>query len=260
MKTRPSLTDVSPASFPTWLNQLLEDELMPARIIRPSRYSITGYVPTRKGSKAQEAESLLEQDFLTLLEYDKTIDRYRSQPFTLRWKDASGKRRSYTPDVIARYSWLTPSGEHIRRVKLFEVKPEKVLREDWAELKPKFRAAIGWARDFGCVFHLVTEKSIRTPYLKNVQFLMSFRSSELGHDPYAGKKQRLITKALVQLEHSTPRDLLTAVTQDRILQAELIPWMWNLLVMNYIGADLHQPLTMASPIWANELTKHLADH
>jgi len=60
----------------TWLLQLIGEHDMPARKIRPSRYSTTGYVPTVKGSKAQDSESSLEQDFFVLLEYDRRVERY----------------------------------------------------------------------------------------------------------------------------------------------------------------------------------------
>lgn len=226
---------------------------MSARKIRPSRYSVTGYVATTKAPGAQEAESSLEHDFLTLLEYDRRVERFRAQPFSIEWRDARRRLRRYTPDVIVKYSFPAMEDEPHLRTTLFEVKPEKLLRRDWAELRPKFRAAIGWAREHDCRFHIVTEREIRTPYLANVRFLLGYRSRFLRDDPgLIGARQRLILDTLSRLKRSTPRELLEAATPDRTLRAELIPWVWNLVNQRLIGVDLAKPLTMASSIWSAE--------
>lgn len=226
---------------------------MPARKIRPSRYSVTGYVATTKAERSQDAESSLEHDFLKLLEYDRRVERFLAQPFTIRWTDAEGKRRRYTPDVIVKYSFSSTQDDPHLRTTVYEVKPTAVLAAEWRNLKPKFRAAIGWAKEYGCRFHLVTEKEIRTPYLTNVKFLLAYRSRYLQdrHDLVV-TRQRAIRETLYKIQRSTPAELLNLITKERGLQAELIPWIWNLIVQELIGADLTQRLTMTSSIWSLE--------
>lgn len=90
----------------SWLRQLIGEADMPARKIRPSRYSVTGYAPTTKDAKAQDAEPSLEHDFLTLLEYDQRVERYVAQPFTIEWRDTMGSKRRYSPGVIGKYSYV----------------------------------------------------------------------------------------------------------------------------------------------------------
>ncbi|MDO8206951.1 MAG: TnsA endonuclease N-terminal domain-containing protein [Gallionella sp.] len=239
-----------------WLRELVGGKNMPARKIRPSRYSVTGYVPSSKGTKAQDAESSLEQDFLTLLEYDKRVERYVAQPLSITWTDSSGKRHRYTPDAIVKYSYSAMCDDPHLRTTIFEVKPRAILMRDWLELKPKLRSAIGWAKEFGCRFHLVTEKEIRTPYLANVRFLLDYYNRHLPErQDLIAARQHLVIETLHKLKRTTPRDLLQAMTQNEQLQAELIPWIWNLLNMEFIGVDLTKPLTMVSPIWETEKTK-----
>lgn len=241
-----------------WLRELIGDVDMPARKIRPSRYSMTGYAPTTKGTRAQDAESSLEHDFLTLLEYDRRVERYVAQPFTIHWRDKYGKKRHYTPDVIVKYgSSALLENAHLRTT-IFEVKPQAVLRAEWGELKPKFRSAIGWGREFGCLFHLVTENEIRTPYLKNARFLLDYRSRNLPDRlDLISARQRLIARTLFKLQSTTPQALLQAMSTDPQQQAELIPWIWNLVNQEFIGVDLHKPLTMASDIWPTEHINYL---
>lgn len=116
----------------TWLRQIVGEADMPARKVGLSRFSLTGYVATAKAAKAQDAESMLEQDFLTLLEYDRNVARYLAQPFTIRWSD-SGRRRRYTPDVIVKYSFVAQQNDPHLRTTLYEVKPLEVLKRDWHE-------------------------------------------------------------------------------------------------------------------------------
>ena len=248
---------VSDVFLEPWLRRLIGEADMPARKIRPSRYSVTGYVPTTKGAKAQDAESSLEHDFLTLLEYDRRVERYVAQPFTIEWRDSTGAKRRYTPDVIVKYSYLAMREDPYLRTTVFEVKPQSILRADWPDLKPKLRSAIGWAKEFGCRFHLVTETEILTPYLANVRFLLDYRSRHLpDRSGLIAARQHLIAQTLAELQMTTPKELLRRMASDLHQQAELIPWIWNLINQEFIGVDLSKPLTMASPIWPTENIKH----
>lgn len=234
-----------------WLQLLVGGADVPARRIRPSRYSVTGYVASTKAPGAQDAESSLEHDFMTLLEYDQRVERYLAQPFTIQWRDEANRQRRYTPDVIVKYSFAAMRDDPHLRTTLFEVKPRAVLRRDWVELRPRFRAAVGWARNHDCRFHIVTEDEIRTPYLTNVRFLLGYRSRFLRDDPHLnGERQHLILETLLRLERTTPRQLLDTITSNTAHQAELIPWIWNLVNQRLVGVDLTQQLTMTSPIWS----------
>lgn len=232
-----------------WLQALVGDIDVPARIIRPSRYSVTGYVSTQKASLPQDSESSLEHDFYTILNFDRRVERFVAQPFTIHWRDAKGTKRRYTPDVIVKYGYLATLDEPYLRTTVFEVKPREILKRDWQELRPKFRAAMGWARQRGCCFHVVTEEDIRTPFLKNALFLSGYERKHLGDGPHVAWCQKLLREKLYELGRTTPKELLEAITPYKEQQAELIPWMWNLVSFNAIGADLRKPLTMSCEIW-----------
>lgn len=224
----------------------------PARVIRPSRYSVTGRVATEKSDKSQDAESSLEHDFLLLLEYDWRVEKFASQPITLRWEDATGRHR-YTPDAVARYTDVAMREDPSLQLTLFEVKPREVLKRDWRELKPRFRAAIAWTREYDYRFRIVTEREIRTPFLDNVRFLMMFRGKRMTRNPgLTGEIQWRIRETLHGLKRSTPRELLNAITTVPHYQAEYVPWIWYLLNCGLIGCDLAKPLGMTSEIWSLE--------
>ena len=224
----------------------------PARILRPSRYAVAGRVATAKAQASQEAESTLEHDLLQLLEFDRRVETYASQPITLRWRDSQGAHR-YTPDVAVRYRPAAQRQDPRLRTTVIEVKPRVVLQRDWTTLRPKFRAAIAWCRDRDMAFRILTEQEIRTPYLDNVRFLLRFRGREVdeGIAPEDVRPKRL-REALATLRTSTPRVLLQAVASNEQEQADYLPWLWRLVDRGSIGCDLHERLTMTSPLWMPE--------
>lgn len=246
------IKDVSPAQFEGFLADLLEGHIMPARKIGISSYSNTGYIPSTKGPRIQRAESLLEQEFLTLIDYDSRVQGFQSQPFTIRWKDSKGRWRDYTPDLVVTYTAAAMEADPSLKTTVFELKIRAELRAKWEDLKPKLRAGVSWAKLYGCRFSIVTEKEVRTPYLVNVQHLTHYRSIWIGDHPKAGRFQRRLLHALQEVQIDTPRGVLTRLSSDPMDQGELLPWLWNLVTQNLIGVDLTVPLTMASPIWLTE--------
>lgn len=85
-----------------------------------------------------------------LLEFDRDVESFEVQPVRLNWLDDRGKVRSYTPDALVCYrSWgQVPV--------LWEVKYRDDLRTNWLEYRPKFRAAVRYARERGWRFRLET--------------------------------------------------------------------------------------------------------
>jgi TnsA endonuclease C terminal len=57
---------------------------------------------------------------------------------------------------------------------------------------------------------------------------------------------------LVELGETNPAHLLTAMSQDRWQQAQLLPMLWQLVATRQIETDLRQPLTMQSRIHLKE--------
>lgn len=241
-----------------WLHEqgsLFED---PARMIGRSRYSVRGRVSTEKSPESQDSECLLEYDFLLLLEHDQRVRRFAVQPITLRWEDESGRRCRYTPDVVVEYSEVAMVRDPCLRLTLYEVKPRDLLKRDWQELKPKFRAATAWAREMDYRFRIVTEKEIRTPYLDNVNFLRMFSGKRMiRNQGLTAEIQWRIRDTLFDLKRTTPRELLNTITPDPRRQAEHIPWIWHLINEGFVGCDLSKPLTMISEIWSLETAQQL---
>lgn len=184
-------------------------------------------------------ESTLERDFLTLLEFEPAVESFEVQPVTVHWFDELNKERTYTPDVLAYFhSPNIPTT-------LYEVKYRSELREHWSELKPKFKAALRFARSNGWRFKLITEMEIREVRLKNAKFLLPF----IKKGPSSETDMNILDEGILTLGQSTPKDLLAHVYQDDWNRARLLPTLWYLIGTRQIATDLDQALTMSSAIW-----------
>lgn len=193
----------------------------------------------RKAEGTAAFESTLERDFLVLLEFSPEVDQFEVQPVTIEWLNDQGKQRKYTPDVLVSYVSGNPPT-------LFEVKYRSDLKKDWVVLRPKFKAAIHYAKAQGWRFRIVTEVEIRTPYLANAHFLLPF----LRRNPNPPSDDALLKDALPSLTEATPATLLSHIAHDDQQRVRLLPVLWRMIGLREIGADLNQPLNMNSGLWS----------
>ncbi len=212
---------------------------MSVRKIPKNYRNVTGIAASSKSGGAAQFESTLERDYLSLLEFSPEVKNFDPQPVKIEWFDTNGCRRSYTPDVLVEFNESANKSPW-----LCEIKYRSELREKWAALRPKFKAAIRFANERGWRFKIVTEREVRTPYLANARFLTGYRRLI----PDAGDVQDILGY-LNKMHEATPRDLIEAIRPDSTGQAQMIGVLWHLIATFQIGADLQKPLTMNSRIW-----------
>lgn len=217
---------------------------MPVRTIPKTSRSLTGKVIDFRSHRAVSFESALERDFYVLLDFDPAVAHFEEQPVTIAYQEPIGVRRTYTPDVLVHYrpEWIHP--RHPRSV-LYEVKYRDDLRAHWPDYRSKFKAARRYARTQGWVFRLITEREIRTPYLKNATFLRQYQKRE-----FDGGDRRRILDLLAKRGETSPETLLASSSADRWERARLLSVLWALIASGEVGADLTVPLTMNSGIWS----------
>lgn len=209
----------------------------PVRPLKLARRSLSGRVALGTGGTAGY-ESSLERDWLMALDFDWRVTRIQEQPYTLNYVH-QGRRRRYTPDVLATFA------ERDREwTVVYEVKPHEELRAKWAEYRPRFKAAVSDCRSKGWRFRIVTEQVIRTPYVGNIKFLRRYRDL-----PEQEMHSRALLYTMRALGDTTPQTLLAATWADRERMMAAIPELWRLVARRRIGVDLHVPLTMATTIW-----------
>jgi hypothetical protein len=212
--------------------------MLPVRKIGMGYGSLRAAHPSEKMGRIIQLESALERDFCCILEFEYSISAFVEQPVTIEY-ELDGIKRRYTPDFLVKYIDDQPPV-------LVEIKYRADLRNNWAELKHKFRAAKEYATTQGWKFRIYTDREIQNPYLKNVKFLLRFRKQlPAVYIQY----QLLLLKTLIALNETTLEKLVQTVFSDVSRQTALLPVLWYLISRELIGCDLSQPLTMQSLVW-----------
>jgi hypothetical protein len=130
--------------------------------------NMIGHFPSLKLRRMVAFESLIEQDCLYVLDYERDVAFYEEQPLTVDyvWE---GKARHYTPDF------------HVERVQaheLIECKPHSKV--DTEENQRKFAAARAWCQANGWIFRVITDQALRTgPRLANIKLLTRYARLEV---------------------------------------------------------------------------------
>jgi hypothetical protein len=201
---------------------------MAVRKIPKNHLVVTGSFASRKNGQMDQFESLLEKEYLLLLDFDDSVERYETQPVTI---PIPGMRNGYTPDVLVFY--LSD-----RKPQLTEIKHTDDLRRNAEKYAPKFTAAEQYALELNWEFRVVTQIDIRTPRLSNLKFLREYRNIEPAAQDCA-EIVRLMKKADEIFSPKTLLDQLATSDDDRLYW---LPVIWHSIVTRKITADLDRPI------------------
>ena len=158
-----------------------------------------GKFPSLKLGRMVGYQSLIERDFIYLLDFDATVTTYAEQPFSLHYKDGS-KQRRYTPD----FSFTRDNQTYLVECKHHDfMQPEK-NRLKWA-------AARQWCDERGAVFVVVTEAAIRAGHrLENVKLLTDYARYTVDEST----KLTILQAALTANSPLTMSDMMMTVSSS----------------------------------------------
>lgn len=206
------------------------------RKIKPTRRSVSGKFSFRCIDSIPY-ESTLERDFLIRTEYNQRVTKIIAQPTQIPFVGLNGRTYTYTPDFLVYFK--SENTGCPQKTLLVEVKPQEDLLENWSKLKPKFSAAMRYAKERDWNFRIFNENRIRDQYLENIKFLHGFKRTDLPHE-----KAQSICATLNQLGSRSVSDLINQQCNDPIEQ-----WhVWNLVANNFISCDLYQPLSLNTKV------------
>jgi len=143
---------------------------MPVRNVSSRGGNAIGRFPSLKMQRMIAFESLLERDFIYLLDYDANVTWFEEQPLTIEYL-YEGKTLHYTPDFH-----LIERDQHV----LVECKPDHFVT--MADNQRKFAVAQAWCLACDWQFRIVTDAEVRAGYrLHNVKLLTAY--ARLRLDP-----------------------------------------------------------------------------
>lgn len=208
---------------------------MAVRKIPKNHLHVTGNFASRKNGKMGGFESLLEKDYMLLLEFDDTVEGFEEQPVTI---PVPGVAKGYTPDILVRFFSDEATGQ-LRPSELTEIKSIDDLKRNKEKYAPKFVAAEEYARELGWIFCIKTEKEIRTQRLANIKFLREYRNIDPAEDDCA----QLLSLALSLNGKVALPELLASLrrTEDDVLY--WLPVIWNMVLKKRLIIDLDVPMS-----------------
>jgi hypothetical protein len=185
----------------------------------------------------------LERDLVEMLEFDPNVEHFLEQPFEIPYRDKESIDRIYVPDFLVVYKknlsparWFPPV--------IVEVKYMADIKNDFDELKFKFRAAHRFAKKKGWRFRVMTERHIRTEYLENAKFLSKFKYQQV--DPGLCSN---VLDALDLLQDGTPMEIIATGSSNTTRRAEMLFTLWHLVANGEVGCDLNDRLSMDTILW-----------
>lgn len=209
---------------------------MPARKIPKNYRNVTGRISSKKSDQLISFESKLERDFYYIFDFHQSVVRIEDQPFKIEYF-YNDTIYSYTPDVFLQ---RVPGLPHI----IGEVKYYEDLKDQWPVLKPKFQAAMEFARRMPeptqfVIFTDRCEMISNRDYLRNVHFLDDF--NDFTHESYE------LVKGLYR-HGMTIEDLLYAISPDQEEQMYFVPAIWAMVKRLIIVVDLSLGLHLRTHI------------
>ena len=172
---------------------------MPVRKVSNRGGSVIGRFPSIKMGRMIAFESLLERDFIYLLDYEADVEQFEEQPLTIEYLH-DDQTLHYTPDFQ-----VVEAGNPV----LIECKPTRFI--DTADNQQKFAVARDWCAARGWEFRVVTDQQIRAGYrLSNVKRLTQYARQPL--DPILREQ---ITRVVYESSAAlTLQEIVQAIGRD----------------------------------------------
>lgn len=212
---------------------------MPVRKIPKNYLVVTGAYASSKADRLIEFESLLEKEYMLLLDFDNTVDHYEEQAYRI---PVPGVRQGYVVDLLIIFK--SPD----RPTQLVEVKPQEYLDRYADEYALKFASAETFCKQRGWEFVKKTEKDIRIPRLENLKFLRAYRQIT----PIPEQRHTILNAMKLLGRVSTSEILLTHLGKPS--REIWLPIIWHMVLTGELIANLDTVMPVDVPISLPEKT------
>lgn len=173
-------------------------------------------------------ESLIERDYMYLLESDPDVLSYRSQPETIFYT-RDNRQRKYTPDFLV---------ERRSKKQIVEIKPASKVHDD--ENLRLFRCIALVCKERGWEFAVVTDEMIRVqPLLNNLKLLYKYVREPLTFQNYIDCHQYFSESVSTSIQ-TAEKDL----NPRQISRKTLLKLIW----VGWLSTDLMKPISSESLI------------
>lgn len=211
------------------------DHIPTRKITNTGTRKNTGFFPSQKNERPVAFESLLELDYIYLLEFDDDVVKYTEQPLTITYT-ISNRSYKYTPDFLV---------ERKNKTQLIEIKPEsklQIILNDESKFN-KYKAAAQYckSKEYSS-FEIVTDNDIRNGnLLNNVKFLFAYHNVNVPAINKLKIRNELVANGPQQI-----CQLLTELCENETQFSKFFSYILSLLYSHEIRTNLLEPINKNS--------------
>jgi len=204
---------------------------MPVRKPKKNYRSLTGAFYSLKNKKSIFFESKLERDFFLTLEFNPDVISYEEQPMELSYQ-YNNRTYRYTPDCIVNFKNLSST--------VYEVKYSNELREKEAFFKHKFTQIDKFLNHKDIAFKIYSELDTKPIVLENMHFIYNYVTIT------DSLKSAILFDKVKDIHSINYLALLNKLSNDKYTQAEYIPYIWYLVLINKLQIDFTKKISNAT--------------
>lgn len=191
----------------------------------------TGFFPSAKNGRPVGYESLIEKDYIYLLESDQDVISYYEQPVKILYT-YKNRNCMYTPDMLVYRK---------NKIQLIEIKPYQklnMLLHDEATLR-KYSVAASYCKQQGYdEFKIITDQEINAgSLLSNVKYLFSYSTLNVP----ATIKMKI--RSIINNTGSMSISDIISCTHEQIDNRKMLAYIYSMIYHHEISADLELPIS-----------------
>lgn len=216
---------------------------MAVRKLKKSYRNVTGLFYSSLLRRLVQFDSVLERDFILLLDMHPAVRWFAEQPMKIPYTGVEGFKQIYVPDFLIEFEGLRFLGRGVCRSWIVETKYRCDLKANWSKIRPKLRAGFREAHRRNAQFHIVTETCLSSVSLTNAKFLRPFLNADMPSSVIAE------VISTVRMAGRTTVDALLSCPPN--IQNEKFSYViWAAIARRLLAAEFEKPLGPETIIWA----------
>ncbi len=209
--------------------------MLPRRKVPVGRLQPTGRMPGYNGELIAY-EGPLERDFIYLHKFDSLTVDIISQPFTIKYRNPSGRTYNCTPDFLVGKLAGPIDDRFIKKV-VYEVRVKAKADPSDPTFKARFEAVTEHARTIGATHEVVTEDDIRIPRLENAKLLMPHAGAQLDEVVFHAAEDIVYETNGVRFD-----ELIDRIRRQVAPEAHIRPTLYRMMLNGFLDWNADEKL------------------
>lgn len=217
---------------------------MAVRKLKKSHRNVTGRFFSTLLNRLVQFDSLLERDFILLLDMHPAVRWFAEQPLKIVVRSEANDEQFYIPDFLITFHRGGFLGWTTCKPWIVETKYCSDLRADWAKIRPKIRAGVREAHRRDAQFRIITELRIAAVDLANARFLRPYLNAAVPPEAIQG-----VVAAARTVGRTTIGDLASQAISLGYDFGQVHQAIWVALAKRLIVAEFDKPFGPQTPVW-----------